>query len=45
MQEVITLAVFGVFAYFYLGEAFRWNHLAAFACLAAAVLFAFAGRS
>ena len=41
MQEAITLAVFIVFAYAYLGEAFRWNHAAAFVCLFAAVGFAF----
>jgi uncharacterized protein (DUF486 family) len=33
-----------VFAYFYLGEAMRWNYAASFACLFAAVLFAFWGR-
>src|SRR5262245_66065955 len=36
IQEVITLAVFAVFAYFYLGEAIRWNHVAAFVFLFAA---------
>jgi uncharacterized protein (DUF486 family) len=41
MQEVITLVVFGVFSVFYLGEAMRWNHLAAFACLILAAYFAF----
>jgi uncharacterized protein (DUF486 family) len=44
MQEVITLAVFFVFANLYLGEALRWNHAAAFLCLIAAVGFAFWGR-
>jgi len=43
-QEVITLAVFIVFAYLYLGEKFRWNHAAAFVCLLAAVTFAFWSR-
>jgi uncharacterized protein (DUF486 family) len=33
-----------VFAALYLGEQFRWNHAAAFLCLGAAALFAFAGR-
>jgi hypothetical protein len=42
LQEVITLIVFVVFARFVLGESIRWNHLAAFACLAAAAFFAFA---
>ena len=40
-QEIITLAVFVVFAIFYPGEKFRRNHLAAFACLPAAAAFAF----
>ena len=41
LQEAITLTVFGGFAVTYLGEDLRWNHLAAFACLLAAVAFAF----
>ena len=41
IQEVITLVVFCVFAFFYLGERMRWNHLAAFACILAAVAFVF----
>jgi uncharacterized protein (DUF486 family) len=41
MQEVITLLVFGVFSVFYLGEAIRWNHMAAFGCLVLAAYFAF----
>ena len=41
MQEVITLLVFAVFSVTYLGEAIRWNHLAAFACLGLAGFFAF----
>lgn len=44
VQECITLAVFAVFAYFAFGETLRWNHLAAFACLLAAVAFTFAGK-
>ena len=43
-QEAITLVVFSIFAYAYLGEQLRWNYLASFACLFAAVLFAFWGR-
>jgi uncharacterized protein len=42
LQEVITLAVFVVFALTFLGERLAWNHLAAFACLAGAAVFAFA---
>jgi len=41
IQEVITLAVFCVFAVFYLGEKIRWNYIAAFICVLAAVGFAF----
>lgn len=44
LQECITLAVFVVFAWWYLGEEVRWNHAAAFVCLLAAVGFAFWGR-
>jgi uncharacterized protein len=44
IQEAITLVVFTVFAYAYLGESMRWNYLASFACIAAAVMFAFWGR-
>ena len=41
MQEVITLAVFCGFAFFFLGEKIRWNYVAAFVCILAAVAFAF----
>jgi uncharacterized protein (DUF486 family) len=41
MQEVITLAVFCGFAFFYLGEKIRWNYIAAFGCILAAVAFTF----
>lgn len=44
IQEAITLTVFGGFAVLYLGEVLRWNHLAAFVCLIAAVGFMFADR-
>lgn len=42
-QEVITLAVFALFALFYLGEPLKWNYFAAFACLIGAVYFIFKG--
>jgi uncharacterized protein (DUF486 family) len=45
IQEVITLLVFAVFAYVYLGESFRWNYVVSFACIMAAVAFAFWGRA
>jgi uncharacterized protein (DUF486 family) len=44
IQEVITLTVFGGFAFFWLGETLRWNHLAAFACLIGAAAFMFLDR-
>jgi uncharacterized protein (DUF486 family) len=44
MQEAITLVVFAVFASTVMGEAIRWNHLAAFGCLVAAVVFVFWDR-
>jgi len=45
IQECITLAVFVAFAYFYLDEPMRWNYVLSFACILAAVLFAFWGRA
>ena len=41
IQEIITLSVFVVFAIFYLGEKIRWNYVAAFVCILAAVAFTF----
>lgn len=41
IQEVVTLCVFGVFAILYLKIEMRWNHLAAFGCILAAVCFTF----
>lgn len=42
IQEVITLAVFVVFSFFFFkDEVIRWNHLAAFFCLVMAVYFVF----
>ncbi len=41
MQEVITLGVFCVFSVFYLKEGLRWNHLAGFALMVAAVFLVF----
>lgn len=45
IQESITIIVFVVFAYFYLGEPLRWNYAVSFLCIAAAVVFAFWGRA
>ena len=44
IQEAVTLVVFVVFAYFYLGEALRWNYAVSFLLLAGAVGFAFWGK-
>ena len=41
MQEVVTLAVFSVFAIMFLRERFAWNYAVAFVCLGAAAFFAF----
>jgi hypothetical protein len=41
LQECITLVVFVAFAYWYLGEAMKWNYAASFLCLGGAVAFAF----
>ena len=45
MQEVVTLAVFSVFAIMVLKERFAWNYAVAFACLGAAAFFAFGFKS
>jgi uncharacterized protein (DUF486 family) len=44
IQEVVTLIVFVLFAYLYLGERLRWNYAASFLCIVGAVVFAFWGR-
>ena len=44
IQECITLVVFAVFAYLYLGEPLRWNYGVAFLFLLGAVAFAFWGK-
>ncbi len=42
IQEVTTLIIFTLFTVvFFKGESLHWNHLAAFACLVAAVYFVF----
>lgn len=41
IQEVITLVVFAIFSITYLGEKFRWNYGAGFACIAAGSFFIF----
>lgn len=44
IQELITLCVFVVFAYFYLGEAMKWNYAVSFLFVIGAVTFAFWGK-
>jgi uncharacterized protein (DUF486 family) len=44
-QEAIALVVFGGFMVAFLGEPLHWRHLAAFACIMAAVGFLFWGRT
>ena len=41
IQEVITLIVFSIFSVLYLKEQFRWNYLAGFALIIAAVFLIF----
>lgn len=43
-QEVITLAVFAVFAVFVLKEPLSWRYAGAFACLIGAAAFMFVGK-
>ncbi len=43
-QEAISLIIFGGFMVSVLGEPLHWRHLAAFACIMAAVAFLFAGK-
>jgi uncharacterized protein (DUF486 family) len=45
IQEMITLSVFAVFAVVFLREPLGWRYLGAFACLAGAAAFMFAGRA
>ncbi|MCI3182226.1 hypothetical protein C5708_18440 [Caulobacter sp. CCUG 60055] len=44
IQEVITLAVFVLFSYFYLGEPIKWSTLVGFALIAAGAFFVFLNR-
>ena len=41
IQEIITLAVFGVFTTFYFGERLHWNHAVAFGFLICGAFFMF----
>ena len=44
IQEVITLCVFVAFAWIYLGEHVRWNHVVSFFFIIGAVVFGFWGK-
>jgi uncharacterized protein (DUF486 family) len=44
IQEAITLSVFVVFSFLYLGERIRWNYAVSFLCIFGAVAFAFWGQ-
>src|SRR5271154_5157790 len=44
IQECITLSVFVVFAWLYLGERLKWNYVLSFLCIFGAVAFAFWGQ-
>jgi len=43
MQEVITLVVFALFSFLWLGESVRWNHAVAFVLIVVAAGFVFRG--
>jgi len=43
-QEVVSLAVFAVFAILWLREPLSWRYFAAFGCMIAAVALVFTGR-
>jgi uncharacterized protein (DUF486 family) len=45
IQEVVTLAIFAVFAAVVLKEPITWRYAGAFACLMGAAAFMFAGRA
>lgn len=44
VQEALALGIFGIFMVVVLGEPLSWRHLAAFACIMAAVGFLFIGK-
>jgi uncharacterized protein len=41
LQEVITLVVFTVFAFFVFGQALKWNYVVSYGLIVGAVYFAF----
>ncbi|HET9135521.1 MAG TPA: DMT family protein [Candidatus Kapabacteria bacterium] len=42
IAEVLSLSIFIIFAYFYLGETIKWNYIVSFLFIMGAVYFAFA---
>jgi len=42
IAEVLSLSIFIIFAYFYLGESIKWNYIVSFLFIIGAVVFAFA---
>jgi hypothetical protein len=44
IQEVVTLTVFTVVAYFMFGETLKWNNIVSYLFLIGAVVFAFWGK-
>lgn len=42
IAEVLSLSIFLIFAYFYLGETLKWNYIVSFLFIIGAVVFAFA---
>ena|ERR1043165_4695010 len=42
IAEVLSLSIFIIFAYFYLGESLKWNYIVSFLFIIGAVVFAFA---
>lgn len=41
IQEIVTLVVFSIFSWAYLGEAIKWNHLVGFGLICGAAFFIF----
>lgn len=44
IQEIITLSVFVIFAWLYMGQGLKWNYALSLVCVLGAVSFAFWGR-
>ncbi len=42
IAEALSLTIFFIFAYFFLGETIKWNYIVSMALVLAAVIFAFA---